>query len=62
MTHETALVATLAMCLGLALPFGYAATRIRIHSNFGYLLAGAALAPLPPGLRAVTLPSPRSYR
>src|SRR5690349_10677662 len=52
MSHETALVATLAMCRGLALLFGYAATRMRIPPIVGYLLAGIAVGPFTPGFVA----------
>jgi K+:H+ antiporter len=59
MSHETALVATLAMGLGLALLFGYAATRMRIPPIVGYLLAGVAVGPFTPGFVADTRLAPQ---
>ena len=41
--HETTLLATIAAGLGLALLLGFAATRLRLPSLVGYLLAGAVV-------------------
>lgn len=52
MPHDTALIGTLAVCLGLAFLFGYAATRLRLPPIVGYLLAGMAVGPFTPGVQA----------
>src|SRR4051812_4728124 len=40
MSHETALIGTVAVGLALAFVFGFAAARLRIPPLVGYLLAG----------------------
>lgn len=50
--HETALIATIAVGLGLALVFGLVATRFRLPPLLGYLLAGVAVGPFTPGFVA----------
>jgi CPA2 family monovalent cation:H+ antiporter-2 len=50
--HNIDLVTTLAASLGLALIFGYLATRLRMPPIVGYLLAGLALGPATPGFVA----------
>jgi len=50
--HETALIATIAVGLGLAFVFGYIATRVRLPALVGYLLAGIAVGPYSPGFTA----------
>jgi len=52
MAHETALIATIAMSLGLALLLGFAAARLKIPPLVGYLLAGVAVGPFTPGFVA----------
>ncbi len=52
MPHETALIATIAVGLGLAFVFGYLATRIGLPALVGYLLAGVAVSPGTPGYSA----------
>jgi CPA2 family monovalent cation:H+ antiporter-2 len=52
MTHETALIATVAAGLGLAFVFGYIAARLRLPPLVGYLLAGVAVGPFTPGFVA----------
>lgn len=52
MPHETALIATIAVGLGLAFVFGYIATRLRLPALVGYLLAGIAVGPYSPGFTA----------
>ncbi len=49
MPHEQALIATLAVSLGLAFAFGLLAARLRLSPIVGYLLAGIALGPHTPG-------------
>src|SRR5512146_3014209 len=49
MPHETALLATIAAGLGLALVFGYLATRLRLPPLVGYLAAGIVVGPFTPG-------------
>jgi CPA2 family monovalent cation:H+ antiporter-2 len=52
MPHETALIATIAAGLGLAFLFGLLATRFRLPTILGYLLAGVAVGPFTPGFVA----------
>ena len=52
MTHETALVATIAIGLGVAFLFGFAAARLGLPPLVGYLLAGVAVGPFTPGFVA----------
>jgi CPA2 family monovalent cation:H+ antiporter-2 len=52
MTHQTALIATIATGLGLAFVFGLAATRLKLPPIIGYLLAGIAAGPFTPGFVA----------
>ncbi len=52
MSHETALITTVAAGFGMALLFGLAATRLRLPALIGYLLAGVALGPFTPGFVA----------
>ena len=49
MPHDSGLIATVAAAFGLAMIFGYAATRLRLPPLVGYLLAGIALGPATPG-------------
>jgi CPA2 family monovalent cation:H+ antiporter-2 len=50
--HETTLITTLALGLGLAFLFGVGAHRLRISPLVGYLLAGIAVGPFTPGFIA----------
>src|ERR1051325_9910679 len=52
MTHETALLATIAVSLGFAFLFGFVAARLRAPPLVGYLLAGVAVGPFTPGFVA----------
>jgi len=52
MSHETSLVATIVVGLGLAFVFGAIANRLRISLLVGYLLAGVAVGPFTPGFVA----------
>src|SRR5438093_11697677 len=52
MTHETALLATIAVSLGFAFLFGFIAARFRAPPLVGYLLAGVAVGPFTPGFVA----------
>jgi len=52
MSHETALIGTVAVGLALAFVFGFAAARLRIPPLVGYLLAGVAVGPFTPGFVA----------
>ncbi|HEY1252260.1 MAG TPA: YbaL family putative K(+) efflux transporter [Thermoanaerobaculia bacterium] len=49
MTHETALIGTVAGGLGLAFVLGYLAARLKLPPLVGYLLAGVAVGPFSPG-------------
>jgi CPA2 family monovalent cation:H+ antiporter-2 len=49
MSHETALIGTVAAGLGLAFVLGYAAARLKLPPLVGYLLAGVAVGPFSPG-------------
>ena len=52
MPHETPLIATIVVGLGLAFVFGTVAQRFRIPPLVGYLLAGVAVGPFTPGFVA----------
>jgi CPA2 family monovalent cation:H+ antiporter-2 len=52
MTHETALIATIAAGLGLAFVFGLVAMRLRLPPIIGYLIAGVVVGPFTPGFVA----------
>lgn len=52
MPHESALIGTIALGLGLAFLFGYLATRLRLPALAGYLLAGVAVGPHTGGFAA----------
>lgn len=54
MPHETALIATIAVGLGLAFILGYIATKLSLPAIVGYLLAGVAVGPFSPGYTADT--------
>ncbi|HKT72379.1 MAG TPA: YbaL family putative K(+) efflux transporter [Steroidobacteraceae bacterium] len=49
MSHDTALIALLAVGFVLACGFGYLAARIRLPPVVGYLVAGVAAGPFTPG-------------
>jgi CPA2 family monovalent cation:H+ antiporter-2 len=48
-SHETSLIALLAIGFVLALLFGLAANRLRVSPIVGYLVAGIAVGPFTPG-------------
>ena len=52
MPHETPLIATIVMGLVLAYVGGFLATKLRLPSLVGYLLAGIAVGPFTPGFVA----------
>jgi K+:H+ antiporter len=52
MDHESTLIATIVIGLGLAFVFGAIAHRLRISPIVGYLLAGVAVGPFTPGFVA----------
>jgi CPA2 family monovalent cation:H+ antiporter-2 len=52
MPHETPLIATIVVGLGLAFVFGTIAQRLRIPPLVGYLIAGVAVGPFTPGFVA----------
>ncbi len=52
MTHDTALISTIAVCLALAFVGGYVAFRLGLPPLVGYLLAGIAAGPFTPGFVA----------
>jgi CPA2 family monovalent cation:H+ antiporter-2 len=52
MPHETALIGTVAVGLGLAFIFGLIASRLRLPPILGYLIAGVAVGPFTPGFVA----------
>ena len=54
MDHSAALLETIAIGLGAAFIGGLVATRLRLPTIVGYLLAGVAVGPFPPGLVADT--------
>ena len=49
MTHESKLIALIAIGFVLALAFGFLAARLRLPPLIGYLLAGVAVGPFTPG-------------
>ena len=49
MTHDTALIATVAVGIVVAFIFGLIAARIGLPPIVGYLLAGVAVGPFTPG-------------
>ena len=52
MFHETPLITTIVVGLGLAFVFGTIAQRLRVSPLVGYLLAGVAVGPFTPGFVA----------
>jgi monovalent cation:H+ antiporter-2, CPA2 family len=52
MSHETALLTTVAAGFAMALLLGFAAVRLGLPALVGYLLAGVALGPFTPGFVA----------
>ena len=52
MPHETPLIATIAIGLGLAFIFGLLAQRLRLPTIVGYLVAGIIIGPFTPGFVA----------
>jgi len=54
MTHDTTLIAMLAIGLGLAFVFGVVAQRFRLPPLVGYLVAGVVVSPFTPGYVADT--------
>ncbi len=52
MPHDVSLISTIAAGFGLALIFGYSATRLRMPPLVGYLLAGVVIGPATPGFVA----------
>ncbi|MCA0431640.1 MAG: Kef family K(+) transporter [Proteobacteria bacterium] len=52
MPHETPLIATIAIGLGLAFLFGLGAQRLKLPPIVGYLMAGIAVGPFTPGFVA----------
>lgn len=52
MDHSLPLITTIAMALGLALIMGYIASRLKLPTIVGYLLAGVFLGPFTPGMVA----------
>ena len=54
MTHESKLIALIAVGFVLALGFGFLAARLRLPPLIGYLLAGVAIGPFTPGFVADT--------
>lgn len=49
MPHEVTLITTIAAGFGLALVFGLVASKLKVPSLVGYLLAGIAIGPATPG-------------
>jgi CPA2 family monovalent cation:H+ antiporter-2 len=49
MPHDVSLIATIAVGFGLALIFGFIATRLRMPPLVGYLFAGILMGPATPG-------------
>jgi CPA2 family monovalent cation:H+ antiporter-2 len=49
MSHETTLIATIAVGLALAFVFGFVAQRLRLPPLVGYLVAGVLVGPFTPG-------------
>ena len=54
MTQSVPLISTIASGLGLALVLGYVATRAKLPSLVGYLVAGVLIGPFTPGFVADT--------
>jgi CPA2 family monovalent cation:H+ antiporter-2 len=52
MSHETSLIATIAVSLAFAFVGGFIAIRLRLPPVVGYLLAGVAVGPFTPGFVA----------
>src|ERR1700739_3940161 len=52
MPHDSPLIATIVIGLGLAFIFGTIANRLKISPLVGYLLAGVAVGPFTPGFVA----------
>jgi CPA2 family monovalent cation:H+ antiporter-2 len=52
MPHNVSLITTIAAALGLALIFGFVASRLRMPPLVGYLLAGVMIGPATPGFVA----------
>ena len=52
MSHETSLIATVAVSLAFAFVGGFIAVRLRLPPVIGYLLAGIAVGPFTPGFVA----------
>jgi monovalent cation:H+ antiporter-2, CPA2 family len=52
MPHSVSLISTIAAGLGLALVFGFIATRLRVPALVGYLFAGVIIGPFTPGFVA----------
>ena len=52
MPHNTDLISTVAVSLGLAMILGFAAARLRMPPLVGYLLAGIVIGPATPGFVA----------
>ncbi len=52
MQHSTELIATVAVSFGLAILFGLLATRLKMPTIVGYLLAGVVIGPATPGFGA----------
>ena len=49
MPHNVSLISTIAAGFGLALVFGYLATRLKVPALVGYLFAGVLIGPFTPG-------------
>ena len=52
MPHDTSLIATLVLGLGVAFVFGLVAARLKLPPIIGYLIAGIAVGPFTPGIAA----------
>src|SRR5512146_2472361 len=52
MSHDTSLIATIAVSLAFAFIGGFVAVRLRLSPMVGYLLAGVAVGPFTPGFVA----------
>jgi len=52
MSHESSLIATIAVGLAFAFVGGFVALRLRLPPIIGYLLAGIAVGPFTPGFVA----------
>jgi CPA2 family monovalent cation:H+ antiporter-2 len=52
MPHDVSLISTLAIAFGMALVFGFLATRLKLPALVGYLIAGVLIGPSTPGLIA----------